>query len=135
MTNFSQIFGKNLKKKFNLNFRVITFIQLKPRLINILMNAIQVESDPQNTHMLLGGLMLCVQDSALFEECAEIGADGRQTSPAPSDTNLLSSGMLIIKDGENKQEKKYFFSYRSSFYRYTFSLYLFISMCINLSNL
>ncbi|XP_031623328.1 ral GTPase-activating protein subunit beta isoform X4 [Contarinia nasturtii] len=71
--------------------KVITFIQLKPRLINILMNAIQVETDPQNTHMLLGGLMLCVQDSALFEECAEINVDARQTSPAPSDTNLLSS--------------------------------------------
>lgn len=68
-------------------------MQLKPRLINILMNAIQVETDPQNTHMLLGGLMLCVQDSALFEESTEINADTRQTSPAPSDTNLLSSGM------------------------------------------
>lgn len=57
------------------------------------MNAIQVETDAQNTHMLLGGLMLCVQDSALFEENAEISADLRQTSPAPSDTNLLSSGI------------------------------------------
>lgn len=57
------------------------------------MNAIQVETDPQNTHMLLGGLMLCVQDSALFEECADFSVDTRQTSPAPSDTNLLSSGM------------------------------------------
>lgn len=59
------------------------------------MNAIQVETDPQNTHMLLGGLMACVQDSALFEECAEVNVDGRQTSPAPSDTNLLSSGMSM----------------------------------------
>lgn len=62
------------------------------------MNAIQVETDPQNTHMLLGGLMLCVQDAALFEELADIGADMRQTSPAPSDTNLLSSGDLTIHD-------------------------------------
>lgn len=62
------------------------------------MNAIQVETDPQNTHMLLGGLMLCVQDSALFEECAEINIDARQTSPAPSDTNLLSSGMLFYSN-------------------------------------
>lgn len=61
------------------------------------MNAIQVETDPQNTHMLLGGLMLCVQDSALFEECADINVDTRQTSPAPSDTNLLSSGMLRFR--------------------------------------
>lgn len=59
-----------------------------------MMNAIQVETDGQNTHMLLGGLMLCVQDSAIFEENVEINVEPRQTSPAPSDTNLLSSGML-----------------------------------------
>lgn len=84
---------KLILRNFIRFYRVITFIQLKPRLINILMNAIQVETDPQNTHMLLGGLMLCVQDSALFEDCAEINVDLRQTSPVPSDTNLLSSGM------------------------------------------
>lgn len=74
--------------------RTTTFIQLKSRLINILMNAIQVEVDPQNTHMLLGGLMLCVQDSTLFEECGDFNAELRQTSPVPSDTNLLSSGIV-----------------------------------------
>lgn len=72
--------------------RVITFIQQKSRLINILMNALQVETDAQNTHMLLGGLMLCVQDSAIFEDT---NTDYRHTSPAPSDTNLLSSGIFI----------------------------------------
>lgn len=73
--------------------RVITFIQLKSRLINIMMNALQVETDAQNTHMLLGGLMLCVQDSAIFEETSDINTDYPHTSPAPSDTNLLSSGI------------------------------------------
>lgn len=73
--------------------RVITFIQLKSRLINIMMNALQVETDAQNTHMLLGGLMLCVQDAAIFEETSELSTDYRHTSPAPSDTNLLSSGI------------------------------------------
>lgn len=72
-------------------FRSTTFAQLKPRLINVLMNALQVETDPQNTHMLLGGLLLCVQDSATFEE-NETNADLYQSSPAPSDANLLSSG-------------------------------------------
>lgn len=57
------------------------------------MNAIQVETDPQNTHMLLGGLMLCVQDSALYEECAEVPLEYRHSSPTASDTNLLSSGI------------------------------------------
>lgn len=32
----------------------LTFSQLKPRLMNLLINALQVESDPQNTQMLLG---------------------------------------------------------------------------------
>uniref|UniRef100_A0A8D8B1T8 Ral GTPase-activating protein subunit beta n=2 Tax=Culex pipiens TaxID=7175 RepID=A0A8D8B1T8_CULPI len=70
--------------------KMITFIQLKPRLINILMNALQVESDAQNTHMLLGGLHLCVQDSGIFEE-TELGPDGLHTSQQSNDANLLSS--------------------------------------------
>ncbi|XP_034665239.1 ral GTPase-activating protein subunit beta isoform X6 [Drosophila subobscura] len=48
--------------------KMFTFIQLKSRLMNILMNALQVETDAQNTHMLLGGLLLCVQDAVTFEE-------------------------------------------------------------------
>jgi len=32
----------------------LTFAQLKPRLMNLLINALQVESDPQNAQMLLG---------------------------------------------------------------------------------
>lgn len=75
-------------------FRSITFAQLKPRLINVLMNALQVESDAQNTHMLLGGLLLCVEDSAIFEE-NETNTELYQSSPAPSDTNLLSSGKYV----------------------------------------
>ncbi|XP_053697912.1 ral GTPase-activating protein subunit beta isoform X2 [Sabethes cyaneus] len=73
--------------------KMINFIQLKPRLINILMNALQVESDAQNTHMLLGGLHLCVQDSGSFEEM-ELGGGGdvlHGTHPQANDSNLLSS--------------------------------------------
>lgn len=92
---------------------MITFIELKPRLVNVLMNALQHETDAQNTHMLLGGLLMVVQDSAWFEECENaaagvsgivgggggagsggpLGPDGGfAASPAPSDANLLSSG-------------------------------------------
>lgn len=82
-------------------FRMTTFAQLKPRLINILMNALQVETDAQNTHMLLGGLLLCVQDSALFEDGGDQNNAAAEptyhssASPAPSnnDGNLLSSGI------------------------------------------
>lgn len=55
------------------------------------MNALQVESDEKNSHMLLGGLLQCVQDSAAFEE-NDNNTDMYQSSPAPSDANLLSSG-------------------------------------------
>ncbi|XP_054741777.1 ral GTPase-activating protein subunit beta isoform X17 [Anastrepha obliqua] len=72
--------------------RIITFIQLKPRLINILMNALQVETDAQNTHMLLGGLLLTVQDAVTFEETELVGTEHlHAASPTPGDTNLLSS--------------------------------------------
>jgi len=70
----------------------MTFGQLKPRLINILMNALQVETDSQNTHMLLGGLLLCVQDSVTFEE-VENGPSDAQSAP---EMNLLSSGELLF---------------------------------------
>lgn len=35
----------------------VTFVLLKSRLMNLLINALQVETDPQNTHMLLGKLI------------------------------------------------------------------------------
>lgn len=34
----------------------VTFAQLKSRLMNLLINALQVETDSQNTHMLLGNI-------------------------------------------------------------------------------
>jgi hypothetical protein len=70
----------------------LTFGQLKPRLINILMSALQIETDSQNTHMLLGGLLLCVQDSVAFEDSESV-SDLNSTSA--KETNLLSSGEFI----------------------------------------
>ncbi|XP_060667107.1 ral GTPase-activating protein subunit beta isoform X9 [Drosophila nasuta] len=74
------------------NEKPLTFIQLKARLMNILMNALQVETDAQNTHMLLGGLLLCVQDAVTFEECELSGNEhlSGQTGQNHED-NLLSS--------------------------------------------
>lgn len=57
--------------------------------MNLVMNALQVEADPQNTHMLLGGLFLCVQDSAAFETVEQVTQPLAETTT----TNLLSSGM------------------------------------------
>uniref|UniRef100_A0A1A9W0F5 Rap-GAP domain-containing protein n=1 Tax=Glossina brevipalpis TaxID=37001 RepID=A0A1A9W0F5_9MUSC len=79
--------------------RLVTFVHLKPRLINILMNALQVETDAQNTHMLLGGLLLTVQDAVTFEDTEFLNGD-QQNIPVSSsiphtvnnpEANLLSS--------------------------------------------
>lgn len=59
--------------------------------MNLLMNALQIESDPQNTHMLLGGLFLCVQDSAIYERVEQVTQPSTETS-----SNLLSSGELYL---------------------------------------
>ncbi|KAL6447256.1 hypothetical protein ACFW04_001486 [Cataglyphis niger] len=67
----------------------ITFIQLKSRLMNLLINALQVETDPQNTHMLLGALLLSVQDSAAAEEVEQVTQP--DTVANDSTSNLLSS--------------------------------------------
>ncbi|KYM99990.1 Ral GTPase-activating protein subunit beta [Cyphomyrmex costatus] len=67
----------------------VTFVQLKSRLMNLLINALQVETDPQNTHMLLGALLLSVQDSAAAEEVEQVTQPDTVTSD--STTNLLSS--------------------------------------------
>lgn len=65
------------------------------------MNALQVETDAQNTHMLLGGLLLTVQDAVTFEDTESLAADHNlhHGSPSPgqgnAETNVLSSGITI----------------------------------------
>lgn len=85
--------------------------ELKPRIMNLLINALQFESDSHNSQMLLGtmsrfsffimilgfifigGLLLCVQDSATFEE-SENDADSNVTAHSDTTSNLLSSGIF-----------------------------------------
>jgi hypothetical protein len=108
----------------------VTFIQLKPRLINILMNALQVETDAQNTHMLLGGLLLTVQDAVAFEESEQSGSDLLQ--PSPADGNLLSSGMRVKTTKKSKIFSIIiFFKIRSASYR-LFSLFCLFNQPTNL---
>ncbi|CAH1262037.1 RALGAPB [Branchiostoma lanceolatum] len=51
-----------------------TFLSLKLRMVNLLIGSLQCEQDSDNTQMILGGMLLCVQDSALLEE-AELQAE------------------------------------------------------------
>ncbi|XP_070601016.1 ral GTPase-activating protein subunit beta isoform X2 [Erythrolamprus reginae] len=45
----------------------VTFLSLKLRLVNILIGALQTETDPNNTQLILGAMLNIVQDSALLE--------------------------------------------------------------------
>ncbi|XP_076069482.1 ral GTPase-activating protein subunit beta isoform X2 [Oratosquilla oratoria] len=67
----------------------ITFLQLRPQLVNLLSNALQVETDPTNTQMLLGGLLYCVQDASLYEAMDSIS---QHNFASDREQNLMSSG-------------------------------------------
>ncbi|CAB3365599.1 Hypothetical predicted protein [Cloeon dipterum] len=75
----------------------VTFALLKPRLMNILINALQAETDSVNCQMLLGGLMLSVQDSATMEESEKV-LQPENTAGHESSSNLLSSGAAAACD-------------------------------------
>ncbi|KAG8565218.1 hypothetical protein GDO81_012762 [Engystomops pustulosus] len=45
----------------------VTFLSLKLRLVNVLIGALQTETDPNNTQMILGAMLNLVQDSAFLE--------------------------------------------------------------------
>ncbi|CAL8111145.1 unnamed protein product [Orchesella dallaii] len=70
-----------------------TFIQLKPRLANVLISALQVETDSLNIQMLLGGLIMLVSDTAAFEDVDKPSVPLGTESP----TNLLSSENVSMR--------------------------------------
>ncbi|ESO90184.1 hypothetical protein LOTGIDRAFT_233979 [Lottia gigantea] len=58
--------------------RSISFISLKVRIIDLLQKALFLETDSTNTQMLLGGLMLVVQDLATSEQAEQITLQPQQ---------------------------------------------------------
>ncbi|XP_014675290.1 PREDICTED: ral GTPase-activating protein subunit beta-like [Priapulus caudatus] len=67
----------------------VTFLYIKSRLVNLLVSGLQVETDSLNTQMLLGGLLTCVQDSALCEEVDQVTAQEEMIGGNESSNNLL----------------------------------------------
>ncbi|XP_028309073.1 ral GTPase-activating protein subunit beta isoform X2 [Gouania willdenowi] len=75
----------------------VSFLSLKLRLVNVLIGALQTETDPTNTQLILGAMLNIVQDSALLES---IGAqtetgniDGSQTSMRTQSHSRSNSGI------------------------------------------
>uniref|UniRef100_A0AAY5F1B4 Ral GTPase-activating protein subunit alpha/beta N-terminal domain-containing protein n=1 Tax=Electrophorus electricus TaxID=8005 RepID=A0AAY5F1B4_ELEEL len=69
--------GKFSNDDNSLHDKAVTFLSLKLRLVNILIGALQTETDPVNTQMILAAMLNIVQDSALLESIgaqAEVGS-------------------------------------------------------------
>ena len=67
--------------------------QLRLQTVNLLTNALQFETDPINTQMLLGGLLFCVQDATL---CEAMDSISQHNFGADKDVNVMSSGTVHI---------------------------------------
>ena len=68
----------------------ISFLSLKNRIIDLLRIALTNETDATNTQMLLGGLMLVVQDLAICEESESMTLQpGQDTSDSDNNPGVL----------------------------------------------
>ncbi|XP_010874093.3 ral GTPase-activating protein subunit beta isoform X2 [Esox lucius] len=76
----------------------VSFLSLRLRLVNILIGALQTETDPYNTQLILGAMLNIVQDSALLES---IGAQTETGSVDGSNTghSRTSSGISFTSTG------------------------------------
>merc|ERR1719334_834766 len=71
--------------------QLTNFSQLKPRIVNLLVNALQVETETGNAQMLLGCLLLMVQDSAALEEAELRQSDGYSENSARNSGNIFAA--------------------------------------------
>ncbi|KAJ8400593.1 hypothetical protein AAFF_G00393620 [Aldrovandia affinis] len=96
--------GKFSNDENSLQDKAVTFVSLKLRLVNILIGALQTETDPINTQMILGAMLNIVQDSALLESIgaqAEMGsADGSHMSVKSHSRN--NSGISTTSGGSSE---------------------------------
>jgi len=75
------------------------FSQLKPRIVNLLVSALQVETETGNAQMLLGCLLLVVQDSAALEEAELRQSDGYSENSARNSGNIFAAAASDTQSG------------------------------------
>uniref|UniRef100_A0A4W5QQL4 Ral GTPase-activating protein subunit beta n=1 Tax=Hucho hucho TaxID=62062 RepID=A0A4W5QQL4_9TELE len=96
--------GKFSNDDNSLHDKAVSFVSLKLRLVNILIGALQTETDPTNTQMILGAMLNIVQDSALLESTgaqAEVGiVDGSHALAKSHSRN--SSGISNTSGGSSE---------------------------------
>ena len=72
------------------------FNHLKPRIVNLLVNALQVETETLNAQMLIGCLMFLVQDAAALEESELRQTDGYSESSARNSANVFAGDYFSL---------------------------------------
>ncbi|XP_029102082.1 ral GTPase-activating protein subunit beta-like isoform X5 [Scleropages formosus] len=96
--------GKFSNDDNSLPDKAVTFLSLRLRLVNILIGALQTETDSVNTQMILGAMLNIVQDSALLESIGtqtELGcADGSNTLVKSHSRN--NSGLSTASGGSSE---------------------------------
>uniref|UniRef100_A0A3P9P8E5 Ral GTPase-activating protein subunit beta n=1 Tax=Poecilia reticulata TaxID=8081 RepID=A0A3P9P8E5_POERE len=71
----------------------VSFLSLRLRLVNVLIGALQTETDPTNTQLILGAMLNIVQDSALLE------AIGAQTETVRSQSHSRTNSGISFNSG------------------------------------
>ncbi|XP_051996717.1 ral GTPase-activating protein subunit beta-like isoform X2 [Xyrauchen texanus] len=83
--------GKFSNDENSLHDKAVTFLSLKLRLVNILIGALQTETDSINTQMILAAMLNIVQDSALMEsvgaQAEVVSVDGHPLAKSHSRNN------------------------------------------------
>ncbi|CAH1791195.1 unnamed protein product, partial [Owenia fusiformis] len=117
--HFKSLQIKDIVPPSELRDQPTTFLSLKMRMIELLLRALTIETDSMNTQMLLGGLMLCVQDLAMCEEveqtmvqqttdaCPETIPESGSDHGSHSDSRSIDSGEQVPRMHAHPAHQEY----------------------------
>ncbi|KAJ7999572.1 hypothetical protein DPEC_G00195810 [Dallia pectoralis] len=94
--------GKFSNNDSSLHEKAVTFLSLKLRLVNILIGALQTETDPINMQMILGAMLNIVQDSALLESIGTQTEEGSVEGSQTTAHRRNNSGVSSVSGGSSE---------------------------------
>uniref|UniRef100_A0A3P8YCL0 Ral GTPase-activating protein subunit beta n=1 Tax=Esox lucius TaxID=8010 RepID=A0A3P8YCL0_ESOLU len=94
--------GKFSNNDNTLHDKAVSFVSLKLRLVNILIGALQTETDPTNMQMILGAMLNIVQDSALLESIGTQMEEGSVDGGHSKAHRRNNSGVSSVSGGSSE---------------------------------
>lgn len=92
--HFKDLTIRDIVSSTDTEVQLITFISLKKKIIDLIIGALRISSDSTNTQMLLGGLMLLVEDMAVCEAA-------EQTTFQPHDISQESENQVFSDNSQS----------------------------------